>query len=40
MRHRLQDFRYAVRMLRKHLVLTVVIVASLAIGIGANSAFF
>jgi predicted permease len=36
----LQDFRYAVRMLRKNLVLTVVIVASLAIGIGANSAIF
>jgi predicted permease len=40
MRHWLQDFRYAVRMLRKNLVLTVVIVASLAIGIGANSAIF
>src|SRR6202047_1238529 len=36
----LQDVRYAVRMLRKNLVLTVVIVASLAIGIGANSAIF
>jgi predicted permease len=35
-----QDFRYAVRMLRKNLVLTVVMVASLAIGIGANSAIF
>jgi predicted permease len=40
MRLWLQDFRYAVRMLRKNLVLTVVIVASLAIGIGANSAIF
>jgi len=36
----LQDFRYAVRMLRKNLVLTLVIAASLAIGIGANSAIF
>ena len=36
----LQDFRYAVRMLRKNVVLTVVMVASLAIGIGANSAIF
>jgi hypothetical protein len=32
MRLSLQDFRYAVRMLRENLVLTVVIVASLAIG--------
>ncbi len=40
MHHWLQDFRYAVRMLRKNVVLTVVIVASLAIGIGANSAIF
>src|ERR1700724_172387 len=40
MRHWLQDLRYAVRMLRKNLVLTVVIVASLVIGIGANSAIF
>ena len=36
----LQDFRYAWRMLRKNVLLTVVIVASLAIGIGANSAIF
>jgi predicted permease len=36
----LQDFRYAVRMLRKNGVLTAVMVASLAIGIGANSAIF
>jgi predicted permease len=35
-----QDFRYAIRMLRKNVVLTLVIVASLAIGIGANSAIF
>jgi predicted permease len=35
-----QDFRFALRMLRKNFLLTVVIVASLAIGIGANSAIF
>jgi len=32
--------RYAIRTLRKNLGLTLVIVASLAIGIGANSAIF
>jgi predicted permease len=36
----LQDFRYAMRILRKNGVLTIVMVASLAIGIGANSAIF
>ncbi|MFC5864676.1 ABC transporter permease [Acidicapsa dinghuensis] len=36
----LQDFRYAIRTLRKNAVMTMVIVASLAIGIGANSAIF
>lgn len=36
----LQDFRYAVRMLRKNAVLTVIMAVSLAIGIGANSAIF
>ena len=35
-----QDLWYAVRALRKNLLLTLVIIASLAIGIGANSAIF
>jgi putative ABC transport system permease protein len=41
MRHALfQDLRYALRALRKNMMLTLVIVVSLAIGIGANSAIF
>jgi len=36
----LQDVKYAIRVLRKNLLLTTVIVASLAIGIGASSAVF
>src|SRR5690242_2538797 len=36
----LQDLKYAARMVRKNLMLTAVIVISLGIGIGANSAIF
>src|SRR5690348_14013074 len=36
----LQDLKYAARMVRKNLMLAVVIVVSLSIGIGANSAIF
>jgi hypothetical protein len=35
-----QDFRYAWRMFRKNVLSTLIILASLAIGIGANSAIF
>jgi hypothetical protein len=41
MKHTLfQDLRYALRTLRKNMILTLVIVVSLAIGIGANSTIF
>src|ERR1700751_3713439 len=40
MRAWLQDFHFALRMMRKNPALTLVMIASLAIGIGANAAIF